>query len=744
MKIKLNNQQDNIAAFLAIILVTLFGWKYGILYTSVGLSIFISLIVFCFQEKINNMNEKIMNNLLLLLSGGLGAVFFVTILSPKILNTSYINWLLARGDPAQHFLGWHFFRNDPWSLPPGLISSLNTPIGTSITYTDSIPLLAFSFKIFNSLLPETFQYLGIWILLCYILQGVFGLLLMRKITSNFVLQFLGIMFFIMSPIMLWRAYGHEALMGHWIILASLYLYKSLYKNLWWLFLLMVSLLVHPYLFLMVFIVYFIKVMELFFTRKITITTCLINYLSAALLILIVLWCIGYFYIGSSGVSDGFGNYSMNINSIFNPQGWSHYFLKDQPSATPGQYEGFNYLGLGTILLLVCSLYSSITNYNKNIIKIKDKVGVVIISIIFISISISNVVTYSNHILFTIPLPGIAMKIGGIVRASGRFFWPVYYMIIILSLTSLIRNVKKKAAALLLILALSFQFADLSGKFTEFHNMYSNEMKWETPLRSNIWGEIDGGKYNNIVFVPSNVNSQYVAFSMLAAKKNMTINAVYTARDDYEKREAYNNNLLQDIEKGNFKSKDIYIIDNSMLKKASEVKKDTDLLISADGFNVLIPNGKEDPNFKDINLDLNSLDYKYGEVISFGTNGKSSLIKRSGWSFAEENYTWTEGNEASLIFSVKQPDKDLVLSIKMSPLLGGDIKGQHLILFVNNQQISESIIDSNNTYQFNIPKDIVKDELHISLRLPDAVSPKSLGLNEDNRQLALSIEYLSVK
>ncbi|MNR61010.1 hypothetical protein D3C85_1826300 [compost metagenome] len=67
----------------------------------------------------------------------------------------------------------------------------------------------------------------------------------------------------------------------------------------------------------------------------------------------------------------------------------------------------------------------------------------------------------------------------------------------------------------------------------------------------------------------------------------------------------------------------------------------------------------------------------------------------------------------------------------------------MIVFANNQKISETIIDSNNTYQFNIPKDIVKDELHISMRLPNAASPKSLGINEDKRLLALSIEYLSL-
>jgi hypothetical protein len=742
MKYRLSTKKDAISIFLLFLLVSFFGWAYGTIYISLGVCIIISLLIPLFNGKINELNNKRGNYLLLLLSGGLGAVFYITVLSPKILNPSSINWLLSRGDSAQHFLGWHFFRNDPWTLPPGLITSLNTPIGTTITYTDSIPLLAFSFKIFNAILPETFQYFGIWILLCYILQGVFGFLLLRKITSNYTLQFLGLMFFIMSPIMLWRANaGHEALMGHWIILAALYLYKSQYKHIRWLLLLLISLLVHPYLFIMSFIIYVIKELELLFTRKNTLRTCLIHYFTAAVLILFTLWVVGFFYIGSSGEADGFGVYSMNINSIFNPQGWSQYLIKDQPSATPGQYEGFNYLGLGVIILLICSIYISL-NINEKF-DIKGNIGIVFMSIIFILIAISNVITFSDKILFEIPLPGIALKVGGIVRASGRFFWPVYYLIVLFSLSSIIKNTKTTVAALLLILTLSVQFTDLSGKFTEFRTMYSTDIVWESPLKSDVWNKIDNNEYKNIKFVPANVNGHYVAFSMLAAEKSMTINPVYTARDDYEKREAYNNKLLDDFEKGDWNSEDIYIVDDPLLEIATKMKKDSDLLAFVDGFNLLIPNGNIHPEFKNLDLDLNGFKYKYGEIIDFGINGNSHLVKNGGWSFSEDNATWTEGDEASLLFPIKGPERDLVLSLKMSPLLGGNIKGQHLIVSANNQKISEIICEASNTYQFIIPKDIINDQLLILISLPDAVSPKTLGINEDQRVLALSVESLSL-
>ncbi|MDT3428092.1 hypothetical protein J2Z22_003682 [Paenibacillus forsythiae] len=735
MKHNLINSKDLVLTLFVSILVFIFSWNFGSLYISIGLSIVLSLFLSAWNK--TYINEKINNYFMLIFSGVLGLIFFCTILSVRVLNTSYIDWLLNRGDPAQHFLGWHFFRNNPWAFPPGIISSLNTPIGTSITYTDSIPLFAFFFKIFNLLLPEIFQYLGIWILLCYILQGIFGLLLMKRMTQNLAVQLLGTMFFIMSPIMLWRAYGHEGLMGHWIILWVLLLYKSQYKHLHWLSLVLVSLLVHPYLFIMVYIFFVVKLLEMVVIRTINYKSLIFYFTTSLLLIAFTLWIIGYFYIGSSGVSDGFGFYSMNINSLFNPQGWSQYLIKDQPYATPGQYEGFNYLGSGIIFLLICSLYITINNSRDT--NNKGNFGLIVIIIIFTFIALSNVITFSNKILLTIPLPDIILKLCGIVRASGRFFWPVYYLIIIFCLSSIIRNTKRRSVVLLLIISLSIQFADFSGKFNEFHKMYSSDTKWETPLKSEVWSKINGLKYHNLVFVPAKVSDKYVAFSMLAAEKRMTINAIYTAREDYTKRELYNNKLIEDFKIRNWNLDNIYIVDNSLFGTVMKEKKESDLFLTVDSFNVLIPNGKEDTNFKGFNFDSYDFNYNYGDVIKFGLNGNSNLIKDGGWSDTEENATWTEGKEASLFFSLKKPQRNLKLSVKMLPLIGGDLKGQHLKVSANHKLISEIIVDSSNTYQFSIPNNIVKDRLEITFNLPDATSPKLLGINEDTRILGLFVE-----
>ena len=99
---------------------------------------------------------------------GLGSFFLVV--GPLALNPNNVAWLDGGFDPTQHYLGWVFFRHSPWSIPLGLNPHFGMDISSSIVYSDSIPILAILFKPFAALLPETFQYFGLWLLHFYYLH----------------------------------------------------------------------------------------------------------------------------------------------------------------------------------------------------------------------------------------------------------------------------------------------------------------------------------------------------------------------------------------------------------------------------------------------------------------------------------------------------------------------------------------------------------------------------------------------
>lgn len=224
---------------------------------------------------------------------------------------------------------------------------------------------------------------------------------------------------------------------------------------------------------------------------------------------------------------------------------------------------------------------------------------------------------------------------------------------------------------------------------------------------------------------------------------MTINAVYTAREDFKKKEAYNEKLMDNLKKGIWESNSIYIINDSLVKQSFQIKKDNDLFLSVDGYNLYIPNGALDPQLNNLNMDLYSFKYKVGTVVEFGAGGNSSLFKGAGWSLTEEKSTWTEGKQSDLEFILNKPETDLVFSIKMSPLIGGDIKEQKLIVYANNHKIKEISIKDNDIYRFDIPKSIITNQLKIVMVIPNASSPQSLNMSEDQRILGVAVENLRI-
>ena len=130
-----------------------------------------------------------------------------------------------RHDTQTYLLAWHHFRREPWQWPPGKILGVGYPVTTSIGNTDAVPLVAFPLKPLHALLPDPGQYLGAWLLACYVLQGVFGALLVRQVTADRTLQVLGAALFVQTPALLFRT-GHTALCGHWLLLAAIWIAAS--------------------------------------------------------------------------------------------------------------------------------------------------------------------------------------------------------------------------------------------------------------------------------------------------------------------------------------------------------------------------------------------------------------------------------------------------------------------------------------------------------------------------------------
>ena len=271
------------------------------------------------------------------------------------------------GDSATHYMGWEFFRHTSLlQWPLGLNPKLGLDISSSIAFTDSIPLAAFIFKPFNSLLPATFQYLGLWILICFVLQTYLAARLLSHFLADQIQIALGSVFIALSPVLIYRlvhdGYGHIALVSHFLILGALNLYftKPL-KSLWWALLFTSTILIQAYFIPMVAAIWIAKLVQYLRHDGGSRSVAIKHFAAVAVASISTLIAGGYVALGSnlftggSEVTDSSFPYwfrwqplsLIDIQTSFSGT-WSH-LLSDQQELR-GDVEGFSFLGSGIILL----------------------------------------------------------------------------------------------------------------------------------------------------------------------------------------------------------------------------------------------------------------------------------------------------------------------------------------------------------------------------------------------------------
>ncbi len=417
----------------------------------------------------------------ILVWGLIGAAVFLLIYGFLPLNVTYDRWLMngyVENDATQHYAGWLGFRHSAWTLPLGTIEQFG---GTVLTYTDSIPIVSIFFKVLDAVLPDTFQFFGLYVFLCFILQGISSGLLLSLFSKNRTITNLGVILFCLSPIMIERAFRHTALASHWLILFSLYFYfksrQTGKMSLWNCLIPVLAMGVHPYFLPMVFGLTFANVVELSIRDKRQFLKSAIILAAALTATVLFGYLIGALGTSSSLGGTGFGHYSMNLNAPVNPVSvsdirWSA-FLSPLP-LTLGNIDGFNYLGLGTLLLLLLLTVSLITNRKRFKELLKNNLVLIVLSVGFWGFAVSNVVTLGGNVLFTYPLPEKLLNFAAIFRASSRIFYPVYYLLLLSGICglSLLSNSNWKKVLLFAVVLL--QLADLSPALVTKRKSFEKE------------------------------------------------------------------------------------------------------------------------------------------------------------------------------------------------------------------------------------------------------------------------------
>ena len=159
----------------------------------------------------------------------ISTLFWIYLIGLEYANPINLKWLNS-GDLSTYQLGWQYFREDTWRFPIGLNPNYGINSDSNIVYSDSIPLFAIIFKIFNFFLPNNFQYFSIWILLCLYLQVFFAYKIIFSETKNNLFSIVGSLFFLFASILIHRSGIHLSLLAHWLILSGIYIEISNHKK----------------------------------------------------------------------------------------------------------------------------------------------------------------------------------------------------------------------------------------------------------------------------------------------------------------------------------------------------------------------------------------------------------------------------------------------------------------------------------------------------------------------------------
>jgi hypothetical protein len=690
----------------------------------------------------------------------LGFVAFFFITGGKILRPTYTEWLME-GDPAMNWLGWQFFRYLPLlQWPIGANPNYGMEIGSSIVFTDSIPLLAFIFKPLNALLPNTFQYYGLWILICFSLQSYFAWKLLSLFTQDKWLPLIASVFFLLAPVCLFRLqFVHYALFGQWLLLAGLYFYFTKNFSIFrWIALLAAAALIHAYLLLMLLAIWSADLIQRCWLKQVGVVKTISYFFAGSLCTVIVMWAAGYFMLGAGVENFGFGFYRMNLLSLIDPRdNWSK-LLRGQMGGQ-GDYEGFNYLGLGMLLLGLIAVYELLRNEKT---RPTARISPILTPILTICIglflyAISSHVAVGTHELFSYELPPITRRFTNTFRASGRLFWPVYYFIYLGIFYLLFTRLRRSASIQLCVVMLFVQVIDSTDFWRMLRKSYAHSPALTTPMRSPIWSDM-ARRYKKIIYVlPHNSSADWLPLSHFAATHRMAINTGHFARANPEKEREARTLITSSIINNGLSPDSLYIFeDDALWKFASSQIKPSDIAGTLDGFRIVAPNLRDCRNYnKDAIASISvesghNFDYTVGR-ISFTSNGTGQKYSLYGWSHPEPWGTWSDGDTSYILLALSNlPKNDVSLLIEGETFLADKHPSQEIDILVNKQYVATLRYDqqsNNGVRMVQIPKRLLLENngrLLIRFNFKNPKSPAELGLSSDARRLGLGIVSLELK
>ena len=475
----------------------------------------------------------------------LGALVFLILYGVRVLDPTCVDWILNNPspDPAQHYLGWVFYRRSGWHLPYlGANYSAIYPYRTSILYTDSIPLLAVLGKLLGGVLPARFQYLGLWGLFCYAMQGGLAQALIARIggvrpgdTAKNWASVLGAGVLVLFPALNIRMFAHTALASNWLVLLALWLWLCAERSenrpttaklcLWWGILGLLCAGIHLYYLPMVGMVLVAACVQRALEKRgpAAVVLPVAGFCGAALAELFVL---GAFAANFAGYSNGYLS-GADLANLFVP-------------GLGASWEQEIYAGLGTTIAVVLALAGLLVQHKQAGAFFRRHKNVVIAALVLLVLdaiaAMGNTITFAGQTLFTVPIPQVLMDFWAMFSSCARLAW-LAGMLLAIAACGLVLRFWQQGAAAAVLLALCAaaqgfgQRAELSKRFAAYHDAayYENT----TQLTDPAWEQLAAsGQFTHLAFASFDFeHDEFWDLAAFAADHGWTSNSFYMGHMD---------------------------------------------------------------------------------------------------------------------------------------------------------------------------------------------------------------------
>jgi hypothetical protein len=633
-------------------------------------------------------------------------------------------------DAAMNVYGQRYFTKDAWRWPPLQVKTLGAPAGTNVGFMDGIPLAELVVKLFRRFLPPDFHSVYLWLALCWVAQPMTAVFALRSAGERRLLPNLAIAIIAVSmPTLLFR-FVHSSLCSHFVLLIALGLYFRITRHarlgtvIGADALMLAALLINPYIMEMTIAVLVAAPISLLVRRDRRCIPVAAGIGGGVVVTAIVALFLGY---GHAVPIGGFGMFTMNLLSPIYP---ATAFAGQFVDATGGQYEGFQYLGVGVILTLLVADFC--LNMSDRLALLRRHAGLVFSCVVLTCLALSTKVYAGHRLILDLPTPSFLLEL----RSSGRLFWPVAYALVITGIVIVCRKLPPRWAFVTVLVFASLQYVESNPMRQEVRRVIRTRRGYTVDtvlLRSllathsqlNVWPKFGCGAD---VTIPA-FSDLYLLASEVAIPVNMSYVGRFTKLPDCHLPEfpiavgqnelwvfvpQWNPGMVVAVEDWN----NICRQSGVLVLCAQDLRGRTDLQL---------------PNVPLLPL---------GTKLSTASDGPGDQWLASGWYNPEPWGIWSKDSVADIAVSLPEADnKPLIFTATAQAFAAHPATSQQVTVLADGHQVATWDVKEDAPADYTAiipPRSTSAESILLQFHIEHPASPTEQGRGADDRKLGFGL------